>query len=132
MLFAGCQGSKASDLPEMVEAKIIIPEKLDPGSTQELKVKVTQGGEIVQDANEVEFEIWKSGEKESSEMLEAKHAGDGIYSVKKTFGEDGIFYVQTHVTARDMHVMPKTKITVGQAGAEPEEEQDEELEHHHH
>ncbi|MGD7007403.1 FixH family protein [Metabacillus sp. 84] len=131
IFFTGCQGGKASDVPEMVEAEIMIPEKMEAGESHELKVRVTQGGDIVQDASIVEFEIWESGSKEDSEMIKAPHDGKGIYKIDKTFDHDGTYYVQTHVTAKDMHVMPKASFTIGQA-EEHEEEQTESEHHHHH
>ncbi|WP_164462238.1 FixH family protein [Bacillus sp. FJAT-42376] len=135
VMTTACQTSetKASDVPEMVEAKIILPAQIRKNVSQEYKVKITQGKEAVQDAHSVEFEIWKSGSKEQSEMIKAEHSGKGIYTVSKSFKEDGIYYLQTHVTAHDMHVMPKVRLTVGQAKElEPEKkEKDAESGHHH-
>ena len=53
-----------------------------------------------------------------SEMIKATHEKDGVYSIRKTFKEAGIYYVQTHVTARDMHVMPKKQFLVGNISKE--------------
>ncbi len=98
--------------PEMVNANIMLPETIAVNREATLKVQVTQGQDYVDDAADVQFEIWKEDGKENSEMIEAKHEGKGIYSVTKTFHEEGIYYVQTHVTARDMHVMPKKQFVV--------------------
>ncbi|WP_156509930.1 hypothetical protein [Rossellomorea aquimaris] len=57
--------------------------------------------------------------------------GNGIYTIKKTFKEEGIYYVQTHVTARDMHVMPKKQFVVGEVSAEEMKADESEGEDHH-
>ncbi|WP_082193856.1 FixH family protein [Bacillus sp. 37MA] len=88
-----------------------------------MKVRLTQDQENVEDAEDVQFEIWKANSQEESELIEAKYEKEGIYSVKKTFQEDRIYYVQTHVTARGMHVMPKKQFVVGNVSEEAEEDQ---------
>jgi hypothetical protein len=98
---------------EAIEADILIPEKLSTNESYTLQVAVTQGDETVEDANEVVFEVWKGNSREESELIEAEHEGDGVYQIEKTFPEHGVYYVQTHVTARDLHVMPTKPIVVG-------------------
>jgi YtkA-like len=115
---------------EPIEAKLDVPEKSDKGENVGLSVKVTQGDENVEDADEVKYEIWKNGHKDESEMIEAKHEKDGVYTAEKTFDEDGMYTVQVHVTARDMHTMPKAEIAVGKA--EVEEHDEEGGDHHGH
>ena len=115
----GCSGgndkenaSGGDEPPKMIEVEILLPDNIDPNVETEIKAHVTQGDENVEDANEVKFEVFKQGEKDH-EMLEAKHVGDGIYSVKKTFAEEGKYVVISHVTAREMHNMPKKDFVVG-------------------
>lgn len=139
LALAACSGAKdngkssGDDLPKMVEVSILLPEKIEPNVETEIKAHVTQDGKNVEDANEVKFEIFKNGDKEH-EMIEAKHAGDGIYSIKKTFADEGHYVVISHVTARDMHNMPKKEFVVGNpseesAGAEDGHESGEGHEH---
>ncbi|WP_316568777.1 FixH family protein [Neobacillus sp. YIM B06451] len=109
--------SAGDDLPKMVEVTILLPDKIDPNVETEIKAHVTQDGKNVEDANEVKFEVFKNGDKEH-EMIEANHAGDGIYSIKKTFAEAGNYVVISHVTARDMHTMPKKEFVVGNPSEE--------------
>ncbi|RHW38110.1 hypothetical protein D1B31_15145 [Neobacillus notoginsengisoli] len=98
--------------PKLIEVEILLPDKIDPNVETEIKTHVTQDGENVEDANEVKFEVFKAGDKDH-EMLEAKHIGDGVYGVKKTFTEEGNYVVISHVTAREMHNMPKKEFVVG-------------------
>lgn len=110
----GCSPSMSTnETPEMVEANILLPGKITLNQPNTLKVQVKQGKKTVDDAEDVEFEIWKSSSKEKSELLKAKHASGGLYEVNKTFKTNGIYFIQTHVTARGLHVMPKKQVVVG-------------------
>ncbi|WP_201715428.1 FixH family protein [Rossellomorea arthrocnemi] len=110
-------GAKDDEKLEPIEAKLDVPEKGEKGQTVSLSTKVTQGDENVEDAGEVKYEIWKNDHKEESEMVEAKHDKGGVYKAEKTFEEDGMYTVQVHVTARDMHTMPKSEIAIGEVEA---------------
>ncbi|GIP26135.1 hypothetical protein J23TS9_12650 [Paenibacillus sp. J23TS9] len=78
----------------------------------EISASVSQGGEAVNDAKEVEFELWKWGET-NHETLQGKHQGEGVYSIEKEFPTEGIYYVVAHVSARGMHNMPRRQLVVG-------------------
>ncbi|WP_442599014.1 FixH family protein [Neobacillus sp. D3-1R] len=97
---------------EIIEVTIQTPETINPNEEVTIKALVTQGNEKVDDANEVKFEVWKDGQEEH-EMLKGANEGKGIYSIKKTFTENGKYYVISHVTARSMHAMPKKEFVVG-------------------
>lgn len=116
----GCSQQKEPEVPKMVEVNIQTPNTINPNEEITIKAFVTQGEDKVDDADEVKFEIWKSGQ-DDHEMLDASHQDGGIYFVKKTFPENGIYYVISHVTARDMHTMPKKKLIVGTPSAEEEQ-----------
>ncbi|MED3563952.1 FixH family protein [Bacillus xiapuensis] len=117
-LLAGCSDqsglntSNSSDTPQEVKVAIkFVPETITANQNAKIEAIVTQGKEKVSDADEVKFEIWKSGQ-DKHEMLNAKNEGKGIYSITKTFKDEGQYYVTAHVTARDMHTMPNQKFTV--------------------
>ncbi|MGG4490263.1 FixH family protein [Metabacillus idriensis] len=110
----GCTANE-NETPEIVEADIQLPETLASNQKIELQVKLTQGNDAVKDADEVMFEIWKANEKEKAVFFEALHDKNGIYKTESSFKADGVYFIQTHVTARDMHVMPKLQFTVGNA-----------------
>ncbi|WP_409302984.1 FixH family protein [Peribacillus sp. SCS-155] len=139
LLLAGCaqndnSGSK-QETPEFIEVSIKAPEKVKLNEVVTFEATVTQGKEKVDDADEVQFEFRKQGEAES-EMVDAKNQGSGVYAIKKAFKDNGIYIVVAHVTARDMHNMPSTKITVGTpdtiAGQKHPESTEEAPEHEHH
>ncbi|MFD2443015.1 FixH family protein [Bacillus sp. CGMCC 1.16607] len=115
-VIAGCSSKKeeqqAEPSLEIIEVNIQIPETINPNEEAVIQAVVTQGKEKVDDANEVKFEIEKVGQQEH-EMLEAKNEGKGVYSINKTFTENGKYIVTSHVTARGMHSMPNKEFTVG-------------------
>ncbi|HSP21435.1 MAG TPA: FixH family protein [Planococcus sp. (in: firmicutes)] len=117
MLLSACGAGDADsgDTDFVVEELVVeiqTPEQVGAGQKVALIAKVTQGDEVVEDADEVIFEVWQSGSRDDSEMLEAKHVGDGIYRAQTTF-EEGLYFTYAHTTARQLHVMPKHQITAG-------------------
>ncbi|QFT88132.1 hypothetical protein FIU87_05730 [Bacillus sp. THAF10] len=123
------ENSNSDEMPAMVEVEVKLPEHAEPNKKVKIEAFVTQGEEKVDDASEVKFEIWKKGQEENHEMVEASNDGDGIYSIEKTFKEEAVYYVVAHTTAREMHVMPRVEFTVGH----PEDtEHDHEEEGHDH
>jgi YtkA-like len=138
-VLAGCGNSDAEidgneGVPGLVEASLEVPESAGLNEEVSFTVTVTQSGEAVDDADEVVFEIWKGEERERSEEIEAEVDGEGKYTVKKSFSEDGIYSVQSHVTARDFHTMPKKTIAIGNAEKTEQDGQTEEdhEDHEHH
>lgn len=109
------------------------PEVIEPGVPVSIQALVTQGEELVNDAEEVKFEIWEKGQEEHENLL-GTLKGDGVYTIDKTFEDDGIYYVIAHVTARKMHHMPRVELTVGNVDPSKYEgiEEPEHDEHGHH
>lgn len=107
-----------------------MPEEIIPDQEVIVEAHVTQGDEKVEDASEVKFEIFKSGVKET-EMIKGEHKGEGVYSMKKTFKEEGSYSVVAHVTARDLHSMPKKDFQVGTGEAHHHDAATVEHSHHH-
>jgi hypothetical protein len=108
------------DLPEFVEVDLTVnPENGKANEPIVFEAKVTQGDENVEDADEVKFEIWRAKDEEH-EKITVEHSEDGIYRLEKTFQQEGTYYIISHVTARDMHNMPKQVFVVG-TPSEPED-----------
>ncbi|MEN0641958.1 FixH family protein [Alkalicoccobacillus gibsonii] len=115
-LLSACNTSEPdleSIIPDIIEVQIDLPESSPPNEKLKIPVNVTQGDEPVDDARDVVIEIWKDQDRENGFLEEAKHRSDGLYQIDYTFEEDGIYLVQAHVTARDMHSMPTKPIFVG-------------------
>lgn len=107
--------------PLFIEVDLkVSPEKGEVDEPVTFEAKVTYGEENVTDADEVLFEIWRAHD-EDHEKIEVEHAEDGIYRLEQTFEREGTYYIISHVTARDMHNMPKKEFVIGEP-SEPEEE----------
>lgn len=116
-----------------LEVEIIAPEEADPFEDVILQAFVTQGDEKVNDASEVLFEIWQRGNKEDSEFVEAELTEeDGVYEIVYQFTEENLYFIQPHVTARDMHMMPVGEIRIGDVPDDVLEEEHEDHDHHDH
>lgn len=112
---AACSNSKenSDEIPKMLNVDLSIhPEKGKVNQPITFEAKVTQGSENVNDADEVIFEIWRS-KAEKHEKILVKHAKNGVYSLKKTFDQEGTYYIISHVTARGMHNMPEKEFVIG-------------------
>lgn len=103
------------------------PEVLSTGTSSRLEVQIRQGDELVDDADEVIFEFWKYGEEEH-QIMDGAFQGEGTYSIEYTFVEDGIYYLVPHITARNMHIMPSERFTVGDISEEEIRKHEAELE----
>ncbi|WP_432352392.1 FixH family protein [Sporosarcina sp. A2] len=142
LLATGCgqndeANKNASTEDEMVvpiAVEVTVPETGEAGELVHLAAAVTQGDEKVTDANDVEYEIWQEGKKEESWMVKSNQKTDGLYEADATFENDGVYHVQVHVTARDMHTMPMKQITIGKGETQTavSEESTEAHEHHGH
>ena len=107
----------------------IYPSPIEVKKEITIEATVTQGNEKVEDASDVEFEIWKDDEK-SHEKIKAEHQGNGVYSIKKSFANTGAYHVIAHVQARDLHTMPQRDFDVVDLTAS-QTETDTETDHQH-
>lgn len=118
-LLLGACGTGEADSPgagdpiEEVMVAFNTETQADPTEEVVLSITVTQGDEAVEDADEIVYEVWESGDRDNSEMIPAEHTEDGVYEAETIFEEEGLYYMQAHTTARSLHLMPKQEITVG-------------------
>ncbi|MED1560884.1 hypothetical protein AJ85_00620 [Alkalihalobacillus alcalophilus ATCC 27647 = CGMCC 1.3604] len=101
------------DTLTMIDVEIFLEEDIAVNEATVITAEVTQGEQPIEDADEVVFEVWTLGSKEASEMIEGTHSENGMYEMEYSFLEEDIYYVQAHVTARNMHVMPQQEVIVG-------------------
>lgn len=118
-LIIGCSNEQAvrndAEISELIEVSVEINSSTIKKDEEIIIIaKVTQGKEVVKDATEVKFEIWKDGETDvEHEKVEGElDQNEGVYFINKTFHEPGLYYIITHVTARNMHSMPKLEVEV--------------------
>ncbi|MGE7759860.1 FixH family protein [Peribacillus sp. NPDC097895] len=121
ILLAGC--GKEEEIPQMLNVDLsVVPNKGKVNEPVKFQAKVTYGDEEVTDADDVSFEIWLAN-SDDHDKIPAKHKGNGIYELEKPFEEEGTYYVYAHVTARDMHNMPKKEFVIGKPSP-PEQNDD--------
>jgi hypothetical protein len=118
------KATTADEVPEMLEVDLTVPETAVAGEEVTFTAAVTQGDEIVEDANEVKFEVLNlsSGEKE---MIDGSLNEDKLYTIDYTFESNGTYDITSHVTARTMHTMPTKQISITggkEATSEPDSE----------
>ncbi|MDL4839269.1 FixH family protein [Aquibacillus rhizosphaerae] len=123
-------GNETEEAIMPIEVTLEAPEQIDVGVEATIDAIVTQDGEAVEDADEVMFEVWEEGSKDTSKMIEGEHQGDGVYRLMMAFNGEATYQVQSHVTARQMHNMPKTEIIVGNPSPDETVEQENEQESH--
>ncbi|EIJ78520.1 hypothetical protein PB1_13219 [Bacillus methanolicus PB1] len=132
-ILAGCSNNnqkKTEEEPQFLDVKLSVnPEKANVNEPVTFEAKVTYGDEEVTDADDVKFEIWRAHDK-NHEKIEVKHAENGIYRLEKSFDREGTYYIVSHVTARNMHNMPKAEFVVGRP-SEPEEDSNHSMEMEH-
>lgn len=107
----GKKSTTIDEVPEAIEVDLSVPKTANVGDEVFFTAVVTQGGEIVEDADEVKFEVKNisSGEKE---MLEASLNEDKHYEIKYTFKTISTYDVTSHVQARGLHTMPTKQIAI--------------------
>ncbi|MBB3906392.1 FixH family protein [Anoxybacteroides rupiense] len=133
LLISACGQTKdqSADEPAILDVKIDVKSPIELQKKTEIACIVTYGKEKVNDADEVKFEIWKQG-NDQHEMISAKSKGNGKYAIEKTFTEAGTYSVVAHVTARNMHNMPKTDVIVGDNAGSASEHEESGSDHSHH
>ena len=137
IVLAACNGEtdedgNLDDLEEelaVLEVDLQVNESVEVGETLEMLSEVTFGDEVVTDAAEVDYEIWEKGERDDATFIDADNHEDGTYTAETAFDDDGIYHVQVHVTARDMHTMPEQEVTVGEGGDYSHVDEDEDHDH---
>src|SRR4051794_9278475 len=70
----------SGEVPVEIIVEVLTPEKLNVGEATTLEVKVTQGGEVVNDADSVDFEVWESGLRDEGTMMDGEFTEDGVYT----------------------------------------------------
>lgn len=120
IITAACSQQEVEEEPQFLDVQLtVFPEKAQVNEEITFEAKVTYGPEEVKDADEVKFEIWRA-HAEEHEKIVVEHSENGIYRLKKSFNDEGTYYLVAHVTARSMHNMPKIEFIVGNP-SEPED-----------
>src|SRR5688572_6801995 len=83
--------SEQDEVAELVQVEIRIPtDPIKAAISTQIEAYVTQGGQPVNDAQKVEFEIWKK-DRDEHEKIEVTLQGNGIYTINKAFMQEGTY-----------------------------------------
>lgn len=121
-----------------LELEIVIPETFSPHEQETIKAILTQSGRKVEGADYVHFEIRKQDGSIKYPMEQTVEEGNGVYSLRKSFDREGLYYVKVHASNDGSIIMPQKQFVVGdlsenelkflQKGLQKQEESHE---HHH-
>jgi len=68
-------------------------------------------------ADNVHFMFWNNSSNQN-ESIAAANDGNGVYSVEKTFGQPGLYFVKVHAGANGSNVMPTKQFIAGEISKE--------------
>ncbi|WP_071394518.1 FixH family protein [Bacillus tuaregi] len=114
-ILTACSGGQEREemVPQFLDVQLTVnPEQGNVNEPVTFEAKVTYGDKEVTDPNEIDFEIWRAND-ENHETFIPEHVGNGVFKLEKTFTEEGTYYVFSHVTAENMHNMPKKEFVIG-------------------
>lgn len=117
-----CSENKKSEevIPEFLDVQLTVnPEQGKVNEPITFEAKVTYGDKEVTNPDSIEFEIWLAND-ENHEKVIPEHVGNGVFRLEKSFAIEGTYYIYSHVTAENMHNMPKKEFVIGMP-SDPEE-----------
>lgn len=112
----------------VLDIDVILPEDLSLQKPMLFQAILRQDGKMVDNAEDVIFEIWKNDNPSQVDKIKATNDGNGVYSAEKAIDEDGLYYVKVQASANGSRVMPTKQFVVGKLS----EEDKNSLHHHEH
>lgn len=106
-------GQQQADTFQTLQAELDAPSETALNEPVTLSVSLTYENEMVSNANEVDFEIWRDGARDTSKVTAAEEADNGTYSIETSFTEDGIYHIQANVSAEGNQLTPSQRIIAG-------------------
>ena len=115
------QKEKITETPKFLDVQLSInPIQGNINEVTTFEAKVMYGDKEVTEPDEVTFEIWRAQDNKH-EKFDPINKGNGLFVLEKSFSMEGTYYIYAHVTAENMHNMPKKEFVIGQP-SEPEVE----------
>jgi len=90
-----------------------LPSKLSPGSSEQFRIVVSQGGEPVQ-ADDVTFEFWPEEHPEQRVEIAGESGGNGLYSAVYRLSDQGLYVVRCRVSSSSLEAMPTKRFAIGE------------------
>ncbi|TDQ34618.1 FixH family protein [Aureibacillus halotolerans] len=111
----GGQPNSEQLLTGFIEVELKIDQNVETEAAVNIQAIITEEEKPVDTAQvgKVTFEFWKAGDRQQSWEEQGTLAEAGVYTADTSFNEEGVYYVQSHVTARGTHAMPKEQVIAG-------------------
>ncbi len=121
--------TSADEEPKALEVKLTGPETAAPHEKTEYKAEVFTAASVSRMRMK---SCLKYGKKEKRRRQNKQgQGGKRAYHLRTEFDEEGVYTVQSHVTANQRHNMPTVKVRVGDAEGADDSSGHEEQTHHH-
>lgn len=118
MLLSACSvSSDAADKYKQetpVEVEINLPESISKDQEIAVQALLKQGGEGLESADFVHFEIWKQDGSVRFPMTEAQAKGNGLYQLTVAFDSNGLYTMEVHAGNNGSVVSPQQQFVVGE------------------
>ncbi|WP_017755140.1 FixH family protein [Calidifontibacillus oryziterrae] len=118
ILVAGCMPKQSQSLDDFAFPQVsfsLSSTEVNVGEPILFDCYVSIEGEAtpIEDADRVEFEVWHESQEDGDhEDILIEHAGDGHYTLEKSFDMPGTYYIYYHVDAMGIHLMEKFDFVV--------------------
>ncbi|WP_054635619.1 FixH family protein [Thalassobacillus sp. C254] len=105
----------------VLEIEIDLPDDIDANEVFGVQALVTQFDGHVPEVEDIEFFIWKNGEREQKHSYQSNYEGNGLYSMKTRIREEGLYFVKIEANTSESKVMPTKQFIVGSLSEEDSE-----------
>ncbi len=122
VIVSGCTAKIAetdeSGLPPHLTVDLHLPKQLDLGSESSFSVEVFKNNRPLEHAEKAEFIFWPEGNREAAVTVKATESSPGVYSVSHSISNEGIYLVQSRISAKNEKVLPIKRFAVGSKAVE--------------
>lgn len=99
---------------EPLAATITLPEEMHPNEQQIIHVSFTQDNKQVNEVDMLHVQIQKKDEPKLNDDVLVKSLSDGVYKVKSTLTESGLYNITVHAENDNSTIMPTKQFVVGE------------------
>jgi hypothetical protein len=122
ILVSGCT-TKTSETDENgflshLTVDLHLPKQLELGSKSDFSVEVFKNSRPFERAEQAEFIFWPEGNKEEAITVKTTESSPGVYSVSHSVTKEGIYLVQSRISAKNEKVLPIKRFAVGSKAVE--------------
>jgi hypothetical protein len=107
-----------SGLPPHLTVEMHLPKQLEIGSKNNFSVEVFKNNQPLEHAELAEFIFWPEGNKEAAITVKATESSPGVYLVSHSITQEGIYLVQSRISAKNEKVLPIKRFAVGSKAVE--------------